>query len=196
MKGSTMRVRRRLAAAAATAAAAVAALVCTGAAFATGPAPVTGSDPTGDYVLIDGHHGPRSASIDIESMRWARSHAVLRVSVVIRRLRPDHLNQYAVFRAVDPAGRHRFLIQASTVTPVAHVATGSWAHPVRCPDATARVADRADGTGRITAAVPLRCLDRPATLRRLRVQTLARSYYMDKDFSLDRAHTPKVLRLR
>jgi len=188
-----MRVRQRWATVATVV---VAALGCSGAAFATGPAPVTVSDPTGDYTLIDGHHGARSASIDIESVRWARSHDVLRATVVIRRLRAADLNQYAVFRAVDPATRSRLLIQASTVTPVAHVATGSWGHPVRCPDATARVSDRSDGTGRIVAVVPLRCLGRPAKLEQLRVQTLARSFYMQKDLSLDRAHTPTLLRLR
>lgn len=188
-----MRIRRQLATAALGASVV---LVCTGAAFASGPSPVTASDPTGDYTLIDGHHGGRAASIDIESMRWARSQGVLRATVVIRRLRPKDLSQYAVFGAVDPARGRRFLIQASTLTPVAHVADGSWANPVPCKNATARLTTRADGTGRIVATVPLRCLGRPAKLERLRVQTLARSYYLDKDLSRDRAHARKVLRLR
>jgi hypothetical protein len=129
-------------------------------------------------------------------MRWARSGKTLRVSVVIRRLRPAHLNQYAVFRASDPATHRRFLIQASTVTPVAHVALGSWADLVTCPHATGRVREQADGRGRIVATVPLACLGRPAKLKRLSVLTLARSYHMERDYSLDRAHTGTVLRLR
>jgi len=188
-----MRIRRQLV----TAALGVSvALAGTAAAFASGSSQVSSTDPRGDYQLIDGHRGPRSASIDIESMRWARSGNALRISVVIRRLRPEHLNQYAVFRAVDPASHHHFLVQASTVTPVAHVARRTWGNRVACPNATSRVHTRADGRGSIVATVPLGCLDRPAKLKDLSVLTLARSYHMDKDFSLDRARTGQVLLLR
>jgi hypothetical protein len=188
-----MQIRRQLA----TAALGVSvALVGTGAALAAGSSAVSSADPTGDYQLIDGHRGPRSASIDIESMRWARSGGALRVSVVIRRLRPDNLNQYAVFRAVDPATHLRFLIQACTVTPVAHVARRSWANLVACPHATGRIHQHADGTGSIVATVPLGCLGRPAKLKQLSVHTLARSFHMDTDYSADHAGTQKVLRVR
>ncbi len=167
-----------------------------GAAYASGPAPVVATDHRHDVQLVDGPPGPHATSIDIHSMRWSRSGDALRVSVVVRRLLPDEINQYAVFRAVDPASGRHFLIQASTVTPVAHVAAGSWAHQLSCRGATGQTAVNQNGTGTIVATVPLHCLGRPATLRRLQGQTAAKSYTVTQYYSFDVARTTKVLHLR